>query len=111
MTPAVDVMLTIRPPLFCRTMAFVTARVMRNAPRRVTSITRAQSSPSPRAPPAGPAPVRGAPEPFELLAGALEPLRVAARDYHGRSVLGQRRGDRRADAAAAAPCAPKPAGG
>src|SRR3989442_944645 len=44
MAPAVDAMLITRPPLFCRIMSFVAARVMRNAPRRLTSMTRSQSS-------------------------------------------------------------------
>src|SRR5881296_801216 len=44
MAPAVDAMLITRPPLCCRIMSFVAARVTRNAPRRLTSMTRSQSS-------------------------------------------------------------------
>src|SRR5213592_3631184 len=44
MAPDVDAMLMTRPPPFCRIMSFVAARVMRNAPRRLTSMTWSQSS-------------------------------------------------------------------
>src|SRR5213078_3190799 len=44
MAPGVDPMLITRPPLFCRIISFVAARVRRNAPRRLTSMTWSQSS-------------------------------------------------------------------
>src|SRR5438876_3305526 len=37
---------------------------------------------------------------LQLLRGALEPVRIAARDYHGGAVFGQQRRDRGADSAA-----------